>query len=75
MNEKEKERRKLCVIGNKIGDKGAKALCEMLKVKTTLKTLDLRGVGKSNKKKTKERTNEWQTMKLETKEQKESVNY
>ena len=29
------------MIGNKIGDEGAKSLCKMLKVNTTLTSLDL----------------------------------
>ena len=35
------ERRKRRMTGNKIGDEGAKAMSEMLKVNTTLTTLNL----------------------------------
>ena len=31
------------VIGNKVGDEGAKALSSMIEMNTTLKSLDLRG--------------------------------
>ena len=31
------------MIGNKIGDEGAKTLCETLRVNTTLTSLNLRG--------------------------------
>ena len=38
------------MTGNGIGDEGAKALSEMLKVNTTLTSLDFRGKKKINEK-------------------------
>ena len=45
-----RERKKQQVTGNKIGNEGAKALSEMLRVNTTLKSLNLMGVKKNQKK-------------------------
>ena len=40
-----KELKNQCMTGNGIGCDGTKALCEALKVNTTLKSIDLNGIG------------------------------
>ena len=57
----------------KIGDEGAKAMSEMLKVNTALKELYLisEEERKGRRERKRKRKNEWQTIRLEMKEQKQ----
>ena len=60
------------MTGNEIGVEGAKALSEMLKVNTTLTSLNLLGEEeerREKRKKRREKKNERQAMRLELKEQ------
>ena len=59
------------MTGNRIGIEGAKAMSSMLKVNTTLTTLNLEGDEKRREEERKRKKKVQQAMRLEMKEQKQ----